>query len=362
MSHGRELGLSIKHTPRDFASVLFAAAVVVHGSNVVSVAGDESGWDEFYSWELVELIVAGLCLVAIRMAGDRAAKGALGCLTGVVFARWLASWTMSTDPHLLYTSIVSTLVYLPLLMTVGLAVGHSVRLCTLSGVILGVTAIVGSFRAPWVGTEYSNWRIGPAVVGVTAVLVQYLRWWHASSQRLDETTAALHRRTREAQTDQLTALSNRAGCALGLEEAIASDETFSALLIDIDHFKRVNDEHGHLMGDEVLISVADALRRRLRRDDLVARWGGEEFLVLLLRTGLERAEHIAEELRLAVESQVSVFESPITVSIGVAARTGESSIDELLKRCDDALYAAKRGGRNRVCVCDGSSEVTDDAT
>ena len=352
MGHRRALRLKVEHTPRGFATVLCGVAVVVHAANVLSWGRDARGWYGFYSWELVELIVAGLCLVVVRIYGNRAVQWMLGCLVGVVCARWLASWTMSTDPHVLYTSIISTLIYLPLLMTAGLAVGNSARLWTLIGVMLGMGAVMGSFRAPWDGTEYANWRIGPAVVGGNAVLIQYLRWWRASDQQLDETTSALQRRTIEAQTDQLTALSNRAGCALGLGQAIASDETFSLLLIDIDHFKRVNDEHGHLVGDEMLISVADTLRRRLRRDDLVARWGGEEFLVLLMRTGLERAECIAEELRLAVESQVSVFASPLTVSIGVATRTNDSSIDEMLQRCDDALYAAKRGGRNRVCVCD----------
>lgn len=342
--------------------MLFGAAVVVHSANVLSWVADPRGWAGFYTWELVELIVAGLCLVFVRIGGNRAAQGALGCLVGVVCVRWFTSWMMSNDPHTLYTSIISTLVYLPLLMTAGLAVGNTTRLWSFIGVVLGVGAIAGSFRAPWVGTEFSNWRIGPAVIGGTAVLIQYLQWWRASNRQLDETTAALHRRTREAHTDQLTALSNRAGCALGLEEAIESDETFSLLLIDIDHFKRVNDEHGHLIGDQVLVAVADALRRRLRRDDLVARWGGEEFLVLLMRTGLERAERIAEELRLAVESQASAFASPLTVSIGVATRTHESSIDVVLKRCDDALYAAKRGGRNCVCVCDGSRAIADDAT
>ena len=343
-------------------TVLLAAAVLVHSSNVLSVGADPLGWNGFYTWELVELIVAGVTLVVVRIGGDRVASRAITLVIGIVAARWFAGWLVETDPHVLYTSIISTLVYLPLLMTAGLALGHTGRLWTLFGIALGVGAIVGSFREPWVGTEYSNWRIGPAVIGGMAVLIQYLQWWRASDQQLDDTKAALMRRTREAQTDQLTALSNRAGCALGLEEAIQSDEAFSLLLIDIDHFKRVNDEHGHLIGDQVLIAVADALRRRLRRDDLVARWGGEEFLVLLMRTGLERAEHIAEELRLAVESQAWEFASPLTVSIGVATRTHDQSIDAVLKRCDDALYAAKRGGRNRVCVCYGSQAIADDAT
>lgn len=345
--------VQIEQTPQNFASVLLGAAVLIHASNVLSVATDARGWDGFYTWELIDLIVAGASLSAVRIGGDRAARGALDCLVGVVCARWFFSWTVSTDPHVLYTSIVSTLIYLPLLMTASFAVGRTQRLWVFVGVALGVGAIVGSLRVPWDGTEYSNWRIGPAVVAGTVVLALYLRWWRASDLRLNETAAALQRRTKEAQTDQLTGLSNRAAGSQGLAQAIASDETFSVLLIDIDHFKRVNDEHGHLVGDEVLVSVANALRHRLRRGDLVARWGGEEFLVLLLRTGIERAEHMAEALRVAVESQVSLFDSPVTISIGVATRTTERSIGDVLQRCDDALYEAKRGGRNRVCVCNG---------
>jgi diguanylate cyclase len=163
----------------------------------------------------------------------------------------------------------------------------------------------------------------------------------------------------ESFRDPLTSLSNRKhfemilGQALG-EAASGNAGPCSLLLIDIDHFKQFNDGHGHQVGDEVLRLMARHLRESLKGQDVAARYGGEEFAVLLPNTDLSRAKLVAENLRAAIAKKVvrkrATGESlgQITVSVGVAEhRRGEDS-ETLIGRADEALYQAKRAGRNTV--------------
>ena len=120
------------------------------------------------------------------------------------------------------------------------------------------------------------------------------------------------------------------------------------MLVDADHFKAINDQHGHHKGDEVLISLARALESGIRDSDTVFRWGGEEFVILLPLTNLQGALYVAETLREIVQ-QLSQQNLPqLTVSIGVAQHQADEDSDSLFKRMDEALYRAKTSGRNRV--------------
>lgn len=159
-----------------------------------------------------------------------------------------------------------------------------------------------------------------------------------------------------AARDQLTGLWNRRSFDQRMQETIAHlarhDGTLSLLMIDIDHFKNINDRHGHLTGDEVLKWFADVLQERLRQNDVHARWGGEEFTILADGANLDNACLLAEQIRQTVETRQFGNLPRLTVSIGVAEyRRGETS-DDLLIRADDALYNAKRAGRNRVVAAD----------
>jgi diguanylate cyclase (GGDEF)-like protein len=157
--------------------------------------------------------------------------------------------------------------------------------------------------------------------------------------------------------DALTGLSNRRQIECDLVRVVSAarrhDTELSVLLIDIDHFKDVNDTHGHQTGDRALVAVARALERALRREDLVGRWGGEEFIAILPGTDEDGAAVVAERIRAGVvELEVLTDESlaiHLTASVGVAegARNGAN---ELVQRADGALYAAKAAGRNRVEV------------
>ncbi|HZT87238.1 MAG TPA: PleD family two-component system response regulator [Stellaceae bacterium] len=165
-----------------------------------------------------------------------------------------------------------------------------------------------------------------------------------------------------ALTDELTGLYNRRYVLAHLEELVArvneGDARTAILMFDIDHFKKVNDTYGHAAGDDVLRELAARTLRGVRSVDLVARLGGEEFLVVMPETTLSIATTVAERLRRAMADHPFVLAAenlslPITVSIGVAAaQERHERIDLLLKRADEALYTAKNEGRNRVVAKD----------
>ena len=169
----------------------------------------------------------------------------------------------------------------------------------------------------------------------------------------------LRRRTveldRMSRTDHLTGLFNRRHLDDGLHALLASSRRhsypFAVLLVDVDHFKSVNDRYGHDTGDRVLQAVAGALGSAVRSEDLVGRWGGEEFLVLAPFTDVEGARVLGERLREGVASQTAGSEVAVTVSIGAAVvPEGEGAASAVLRAADQLLYDAKAAGRDRVRV------------
>lgn len=155
----------------------------------------------------------------------------------------------------------------------------------------------------------------------------------------------------EASTDPLTKALNRRSFLRLLSRTALSDEPFCLIMFDIDHFKSVNDTYGHDVGDAVLREISTLMRDNIRENDTLARWGGEEFMVLSAKTGMQRGKRVAERLRAAVESfSFTGVPRQVTSSFGLAIHaTGESS-EELVKRADEALYEAKESGRNKVIV------------
>lgn len=158
-----------------------------------------------------------------------------------------------------------------------------------------------------------------------------------------------------AKHDALTGLANRREGHVQLdieyERYRRSDRPFSVLLIDIDLFKNINDHYGHMAGDKMIVLVASTLREQCRKIDTVARWGGEEFLVILPETVAREACHSANRIREAVAAANIEFEGELlsaTISVGVAEVQQEESMDRLLQRADEALYQAKTSGRNAV--------------
>lgn len=242
-------------------------------------------------------------------------------------------------------------------------------------VLLGYLRIAGQ-HAGWYETE-----MGVALmVAGTIVALAALLWWNAalisgSDQQRLAMEAALQlsesalRTANEAlglqvRTDSLTGVRNRRALDEELARAVQNvrryeSEVFSVLMIDVDYFKRYNDSFGHLAGDEVLRGVARLLETTCRATDIVGRYGGEEFAIILPHTIEAGAREIAERLRAAVERHEWPHAS-ITVSVGIATASAETRDgDEVLREADTALYLAKQGGRNRVCHAVDSASVAE---
>ncbi len=157
-----------------------------------------------------------------------------------------------------------------------------------------------------------------------------------------------------ARTDSLTGILNRRAYFERISEELArgkrTDTPVSVVLLDIDHFKPVNDEHGHAEGDRVLQAIAGKLQTTVRTDETVARYGGEEFALIAARADSGQAVELAERVRAAI-AEVEVRGRSVSASAGVATWPADGdSADHLLEAADAALYAAKRAGRDRTCV------------
>jgi len=181
----------------------------------------------------------------------------------------------------------------------------------------------------------------------------------AVGQHLAELRGQLEQARREASTDPLTQVYNRASLVRHLDAVVQlagfTDEPASLLMVDVDHFKRVNDEHGHVVGDYALRQVADNIVRvASRRTDFVARYGGEEFAVVLADTPHAGAARVAERVvAIMKRGPLAIPGGPglhVTVSVGVATMRPSETPEDWIRRADQALYAAKSGGRDRYVL------------
>ncbi len=191
-------------------------------------------------------------------------------------------------------------------------------------------------------------RYGNLAIPVLALALVSFYFRRASTQ-------AERRMESMALTDPLTGLLNRRSMEQRLREAAhgfqRTGRPFSLVMADVDRFKRINDLHGHAAGDRVLRAVAALFGERLRGGDAVARWGGEEFLLLLPETDLPTAREVADRLRAHAEARLSDaagLGGSVTLTFGVAVFDRPMRVDACLKQADDALYAGKAEGRNRV--------------
>ncbi|MFY0641490.1 MAG: sensor domain-containing diguanylate cyclase [Bermanella sp.] len=155
-----------------------------------------------------------------------------------------------------------------------------------------------------------------------------------------------------AMTDTLTATSNRLHFEKTLNQEIERakrfNENLSLIEVDIDHFKDINDQHGHAVGDQVLIAITQTIKGQIREIDTISRWGGDEIMILLPHTGLAEARHVAEKIRGIIENLKINDHINITSSFGVAELKNKESLKDFMIRTDQALYLSKNAGRNTV--------------
>lgn len=304
------------------------------------------------------LFLAFLFYMAAKKVEYRSWMGFATSATDVtIISVGLASFVLVDHPHAAVSNPVLYPAYLVMIASTALRLDF--RVCALTG-LLAVGQYVGilsyaeanfDLYAPSHGTAlYGAFNLGHQVVKVIL---------------LGATTLIAILGVRQGQrpqmlssTDSLTGLLNRRAFMGRLDDELARASRYgrpiSALMIDIDHFKQFNEMYGHPGGDIALQNVARAIHSRVREGDIVGRYGGEEFIVALPETGVERAMATAEQLRQAVAATPLVLENRteqgrVTVSIGVASwPEGGQVLSKLLSRADASLYAAKKAGRDQV--------------
>jgi diguanylate cyclase (GGDEF)-like protein len=275
--------------------------------------------------------------------------------SGVALSAITIAATLDTHEAAAWIAFVSVLVFILAMVALGL---YSVRkrwngawyflfaaLASALGTALTEFAVWGFL--PFHSVTYHGVELGMMLDAtiLALALAYFVRLQMSQRERAE----------REARMDSLTRLNNRRGFQELAEApfliARRHQRPLSALLLDIDHFKTINDRYGHAVGDQVLAEVAGFLAHAARRGDVVARWGGEEFILLLPETGIDEAAQLAERLRRAIQEMSIRREDgqlSLTASFGVAGLAGQASLMELVDMADQALYAAKAAGRNRV--------------
>ena len=253
-----------------------------------------------------------------------------------------------------------------LIFVVGLVGGGVYTYCAHRGMTIAAMSAVLLPSTVWLFLQPGRMSLGIALAASTFMIgalrgTKVLAMAMTGSQRLGyELQQANRVADHMARTDELTGINNRRSFVeLGEQTSHLchrQSKPLSALLIDVDHFKQINDTYGHSAGDRVLQQVGTMLAQQFRSSDVCGRIGGEEFAVLLADTDTATATAIAEKLRLTVSSASVLWQEQtlrITVSIGVATHSGH--LGTLLQLADAAMYQAKAGGRNRVNICQSTS-------
>lgn len=275
-------------------------------------------------------------------------------LTGRTFCHYTLT---SPEPLVLDdVTVLPDLADVPTVQTLGVRAYVGVPLVTSEGHVLGSFCAVDMQPRQWrerdleVLTELAHAALRE--ITLRQALMRLAQANHALAQEMHKVSVLNERLSELAHTDALTGLFNRRAydqhLAREWRRVQRSGAALSVLLIDADHFKAINDQHGHAMGDQVLQQLAQLIQHSAREIDVTARIGGEEFAVLLTDTDATSAAGVAERIRSQVAQAENMPVAGVTVSIGVATLQAEEPPESLQHRADQALYMAKARGRNRV--------------
>jgi diguanylate cyclase (GGDEF)-like protein len=328
----RERMLDMEERVRPVRRRTFAILAVA-----IAAVGPWLGW-----WPLLFLIPAGLFFSAADHLMPRAARPEL-----LMFAAWIGSEvTIAGAVSLEGGPRVAALSWLAI-PVITLSSRFSMR-----GVVAGVAMAACLVVAVAFGVDAHAVVHSPELVIAPLALILCVAVLSTPLMRSD----IQHRS--DAVIDQLTGMLNRKALSVRVQEltqqSAVTGEPIGVIVGDLDHFKEINDTHGHSVGDTVLKEVAYMLRKQLRAFDLAYRLGGEEFLILLPGSDVAHAEWLAERLRARVGSERVAGEIPVTISFGVGASARGEPFDyaAVFAKADAALYRAKRKGRDRVCLAE----------
>lgn len=224
--------------------------------------------------------------------------------------------------------------------------------------------ILGNLKALQANLRHLTWQTKRVAKGDFSQKVDFLGEFSEAFNEMTDNLKNMNRQLQKlASLDSLTQLANRLALDQFLGEAFArareQADDLSILMIDIDHFKKVNDQYGHHAGDRVLAQFSEVLKKQFRTTDMLARYGGEEFMVVQPKTGIDQAVKIGNRVLEAVRNASFQLDDErqlaVTVSIGISCVTpADRSFEAIVKRSDAALYEAKNSGRNRLCVLAGN--------
>lgn len=299
----------------------------------------------------VSIIVVSLCFCLSVFAGKSRLARVIGFIYLALYVLTLTvvTFLQAAQTDTIYT-VASTLQWLPIIYIVAfLLLPNKHAIASAVGIYLLILALVylaysGVF--PIINHELKALVLNAALshgVYIFCMLgVVKLKNTHkASALRADKMEHA-------ANIDGLLGIGNRRFLQVALKECVDNKRRVSLLIADVDHFKAINDTHGHLIGDDVLREISKCVEGTLRPEDTFGRWGGEEFLILARGASITSAESLAERIRLAVEVWEFRHVGKVTVSIGVAEYQQNTTESQAFSIADKALYEAKKAGRNRV--------------
>ncbi|WP_028838384.1 GGDEF domain-containing protein [Thermomonas fusca] len=377
VSRRRWLGLLASPYPRRRLLLLhwLIACVVYVGTAVLLVAGVDQGWMRFgalLGWSSFVTVVLLSGYAAIRSGwSERFADPAL--------TQWqLSMGVIAVNWGYVICGPMRTAALFPLMVVFDFA-AYGLRFrqigwLTLFTVLCLASAVaIRQWLPAWIDPAqppsplqvdlYNLSMIAvvlPAFALVTARLSALRKKLRDQRAQLADALAAVERL---AVSDELTGLPNRRAMletlATNTRHARRGLLPVTIAMVDLDHFKRINDTLGHPAGDAVLVGFAELVRQLLREGDVLGRWGGEEFLLVLPGATAAQAQQVLWRLQAAVRDQLLAGQ-PVTFSVGVAAHRGSESAETLLSRADAALYEAKHAGRDCVAIASGESQVAAD--
>ena len=346
---------------------LFAVACIAFA--LADVAMGQATWFERYQLYPMAVVFIGIwfwCARTRSLQIHRVRVATLICAPGIVFERfvlglWL-TWTNGYETH--YLSSMSVWMILGSCLYVLLIPGRKAFLAgfafyAAATVLLALFLATNTHPLPEIVTQefVVSYIVGAPIFLVMLAGFSRLRLAYGSALTRADNMQDL------ALQDQLTGLFNRHVFAASMRRARSRQARrktpVSMVMLDLDHFKRINDTYGHDKGDQVLVKVARILTDTMRRTDDVIRWGGEEFMILMEETGAEAAGLVADRLRALIEAADIIKGRAVTASFGVTElRAGEDDT-EFFNRADSALYDAKDMGRNRVVVRKAAKRPSD---
>ncbi len=308
--------------------VLFGCSGLLFASSFLSLAGHAPRSRHF----LQVLALVGLgCLVASLLLGNQMIEARVAFTFALLSAAGMALLGLTS----LRRRRIAGSYYI------------AATLCGMLGTLISTLTV-------WGLLPFNGWNYGAIKIGI---IFQATLLALALSHKMRLQQSGKLQAERMAQRDPLTGLHNRRGfqeqTAPIWSTVVRNQRPLSLIMLDLDHFKNLNDLHGHAMGDHALVLTARMLEQECRAGDVIARWGGEEFLLLLPETGLADARALAERLRLQIQSLL-LAEQPqaphLSASFGVIERSAQEHLEQLINQADRLLYAAKHTGRNRVCI------------